>query len=288
MNDLQERVIELPPRRVINERFRDIVRAAEAWIESIPGHLGEDPFPLKHTFAEGVYIRELFIPKGYFLVGKLHRDSYASFILSGDMSVLTEEGVRRVKGPCWNVAPEGIKRFGFSHEDTVWVTVHPNPENITDIDILEDRIHAKDYDDLPQIIDAHKCVEVKSFMKEVLFDVDKFRELTKEIFAHEKDGFWSDWTKEQQDLYISGDWEAFSRSRGYTEQEIDALGQWINMKESAEQFGLNPLEDILDLSIAVAEKNSRKDKNGEILLSSHVPSSKKIAYIKGEKLCQIQ
>jgi hypothetical protein len=275
-------------RPVVRVDVRKAIMAIEAKIKSMPGALGEDPFPLKHLFAEGVYIREVTIPKGYFVVGKLHKDSYANFILSGDMSVLTEEGIKRVKGPSWTVAPAGTKRFGYSHEDTVWATVHANPENIKDIDKLESMIHAESYEELPAVID---CPELEAFTQEVIgsdntpFNVEVFRAVTANVFSHEKEGFWSDWTKEQQELYMSGDWEAFSRARGYTEEEILDLRLWIHMKEDAESRGINALALVKDLLNASAINNIMKDTNGEIMLSSHIPSSKKTPY-QQEEPCQ--
>ena len=59
------------------------------------------------------------------------------------------------------------------------------------------------------------------------------------------------WTKEQQDLYMSGDWEAFSKSRGYTKEEIANLKSWIKMKEDGEKQRWAPLEIINDLNVEV-------------------------------------
>jgi hypothetical protein len=283
--DIKELVeVKEGPRKVVSINIRKAIMAIEAKIKSLPGSLGEDPFPLAHSFAEGVYIREIKIPKGYFVVGKLHRDSYTSFIVSGDMSVLTEDGVKRVKGPSWSIAPAGTKRFGYSHEDTVWVTVHANPSNLRDIPTLERIIHAEGYEDLPQIIEANECKGIMDeavHVEEMPFEVEIFRAVTKNILDNEKEGFWSDWTKEQQDLYMSGDWEAFSRSRGYSEEQIADLRLWIYMKESAEAVGINALATIKDLLNASALKNILKDEKGEIMLSSHIPSSKKIPYEQG-------
>lgn len=285
MIDIAEKkhlIKEFPQRQIPSLRFRKLIYAIEDKIKSMPASLGKDPFPLVHSFAEGVYIREVTIPKGYLCVGALHKHNYLNCIMSGEMSILTEEGIKRIKGPCWNVAPNGTKRFGYSHETTVWVTVHPNPGNLRDIEKLEELIHAKDYDDLPdKVIDVEECGELNSFIKSVTeetFNVERFRELTKIIYAHEKEGFWSDWTKEQQSIYMSGDWEAFSRSRGYTEEEINDLRSWIEMLEEGEKNGFSPLETIRDLSIECALRNIAKDTRGEILLSSHIPSNKKIPY----------
>lgn len=285
-----EEIILAPPHPPVNMKYRKLIVAIEDKIMSMPGAIIGNNFPLKHVFAEGIYMRELTIPKGMFVVGELHKHSYVNCFLSGDMTILTEKGVKRVKGPISIISPAETKRFGYSHTDVVWVTVHPNPTNSTDIRKLEKEIHAENYDDLPiKVINADN--EASSVANEVFhrfinhisiiekwYDEKVFRTLTRRIFNHEKPGFWSDWTEEQQKLYMSGDWEAFSISRGYTEEEIADLKLWISMREEGERLGFAPLEAIKDLSAAVAIKNIAMDKKGEILKSSHIPSSSKIPY----------
>jgi hypothetical protein len=91
----------------------------------------------RHHLAPGMYCRELFIPAGACLTGKIHRTSHINIIAQGDISVLTEHGVRRFKAPCVLVSSAGIKRVGFAHADTTWITVHANPADETDLDQLE-------------------------------------------------------------------------------------------------------------------------------------------------------
>lgn len=273
------RDITLSPKREIDTGYWNAIKIIEAKIMAHPMSTGPDPFPLKHSFAEGVYIREIQMPKGYFAVGRLHKDSYLNIILKGDIMMLTEEGYKRVTGPCSIISPPGTKRFGLVLEDTIWITVHANPHNITDIDVLEEMIHDYDNDGPIDLRDIY--ADRETIMLDLVknsFDVDKFRNLTKEIYDHEKPGFWSDWTEEQQEIYMSGDWEAFSRSRGYTEEEIDTLREWIEMKEFAEQLGLEPLICISDIVNECVKKNLELDVKGEILKSSHIPSSKKEPY----------
>jgi len=107
-----------------------------------------------------------------------------------------------------------------------------------------------------------------------MFDIDTFRELTKEVISAEKEGFWSDWTKEQQWLYKFSDWESFSKSRGYNEKEIEQFKQWLKIIDEAHNQGINALEFISDLVLEAANKNIQKDKNEEILKSSHLPKIK--------------
>jgi hypothetical protein len=278
------------PKPVINLKIRKAISLIESKLKLIPDSLGEDPFPLEHSFAEGIYIRKIFIPKGYWLIGKIHKHSYINFVESGDISVLTESGMSRIKAPCTIHSPSGTKRFGYSHLDTVWVTVHSNPTNEKSIKKLKEKLYTSDYselgcaniefpvdgnDDHPML---NEFIEKTIEIERDLYDFNRFRKLTKEIYDHEKYGFWSDWSNEQQEIYMSGDWELFSRSRGYTEDEIDTLREWIEMKEDGERLNLNPLESVLDLSLEHSSKNIENDTKGEIMLSSHIPTISKFPY----------
>lgn len=276
-------VVSRPKASVVDNDYLRLAYNLENIIKATDGALGKDPFPLKHSFAEGVYIRELHIKKGHLCVGALHKDSYTNIILSGDMSVVTEDGFKRVSGPSYSIAPEMTKRFGYAHADTVWLTVHPNPTNSEDIDWLESQLHIENYElpDADGEYDAHTIFdEFVDYAIEIdgSFNMERFRELTKSLHTKEKVGFWSDWTKEQQEAYISGDWERFSKVRGYEDEDIEELREWIDMYEAAISFGINPLEHTMDILIRSTGKNILLDTKGEIMKSSHLPTSKKLKY----------
>lgn len=130
------------------ENARRKIAVLEAVMKQIDGHLGEDPFPLKHTFTPGIYCREILAPKGMLIITKLHKTEHPVFMLKGEVSILTEDGVKRLKAPCMIISPVGAKRVVYIHEDTVWINVHANPEDITDLKVLEDRLIAKNYAEL--------------------------------------------------------------------------------------------------------------------------------------------
>jgi len=88
-----------------------------------------------HYFAEGLYAREIFIPKGCLLTGRIHRAEHLNIVSQGVITVWTEEGMKRVAAPFTMVSRPGTKRVGLAHEDTVWTTVHATRE--TDIETLE-------------------------------------------------------------------------------------------------------------------------------------------------------
>jgi hypothetical protein len=110
--------------------------------------------PTTHHFAKGTYAREIFIPKGTLLTGKIHKTEHLNIISQGDISVLTEHGPKRIKAPFTMVSPPGTKRVGFAHEDTVWTTIHGTEE--TELDKLEEHLIATDYDDGLGIIELTK------------------------------------------------------------------------------------------------------------------------------------
>lgn len=112
--------------------------ALEAEVAKLP----QVELPLEHHFADGVYVRTMFIPKGTCLTGKVHRHDCVN-IVHGDISVATENGARRITAlgaPQRFTSPAGTKRAGYAHEDTYWTTVHANPKNQQDLKALEDEL----------------------------------------------------------------------------------------------------------------------------------------------------
>lgn len=126
------------------------VRSVLARLEFHLSGFEQTECPLKHIFAPGVYAREIFIPKGTLVVGKIHKHDHLNFISVGDVTVFTKDGCERIKAPRTMVSTSGTKRAVYTHEDTVWTTVHIT--NQTDLAKIEDEIIAKSYDELPALI----------------------------------------------------------------------------------------------------------------------------------------
>jgi hypothetical protein len=87
------------------------------------GKLYEVKIEPVHYFAGGLYAREITIPKGTCLTGKIHLFEHLNIISKGDISVMTDEGIKRIVAPATIVSKPGIKRVGYAHEDTVWTTI---------------------------------------------------------------------------------------------------------------------------------------------------------------------
>lgn len=132
-----------------------ILQFEQALVGVAGSFVGEsEDFPVVHQFAEGMYIRSLHIPKGGCITGKIHRFSHPSFLMKGEISIVSESGgVQRLKAPCVVIAPPGTKRVGYAHEDTIWTTCHATKE--TDLKRIEDEVIAPSFEEFERGLLCH-------------------------------------------------------------------------------------------------------------------------------------
>src|ERR1700744_4893505 len=116
-----------------NVGIRAKVFQAEALMKEMPSaiHLTK----LFHYFAPGLYARELHIPAGMTLTGKIHKYPQLNILSKGRISVLTEDGVKEVEAPFTVVSPAGTKRIAYAHTNCVWTTILPT--DLSDPDLIE-------------------------------------------------------------------------------------------------------------------------------------------------------
>ena len=120
------------------------IRTLERTLVKLPGAfmVGDNEFvQTRHFFAPGVYVRQLTRKKGVLIVGKMHREACVTILLSGELLVSSSTddvpaGTIVSAGAVW-VSKPGTKRATFALEDSVLITVHPNPTNTQDLDKLE-------------------------------------------------------------------------------------------------------------------------------------------------------
>ena len=112
--------------------------------------------PLEHIFADGLYARQLTIPKNCVLTGAIHKREHINIVLKGEITVATDEGVRRIRAPAVIVSKPGTKRAGFAHEETIWLTVHAcEAKDATEAEAL---LVTNDYADYERFLEAQKCL----------------------------------------------------------------------------------------------------------------------------------
>ena len=125
-----------------------ILRLQDFLQNEMPDSVKINP-PVKHYFAKGVYAREMLIPKGTLIVGKIHKHDHLNIISYGRCEVATDEKIQMLEGPLTFTSPVGVKRVVLAHEDTLWTTIHVTSE--TDLDASEKETIAESYDEIPMI-----------------------------------------------------------------------------------------------------------------------------------------
>ena len=133
------------------KEFRENIATIEdAIIESSDGVSGDylqETNPVKHTFAGGCYVREIHNPAHELIITKIHKKEHPFFLMKGEMSILTEEGIQHIKAPYQGVTKPGTKRAIYTHEECVFVTVHATSS--TNIEEIEEEVVCTKYEDLP-------------------------------------------------------------------------------------------------------------------------------------------
>lgn len=123
---------------------------------SIVTHQDSLLFPLKHTFADGIYVRQMSMNADTVVVGAIHKHLHVWFLLTGNISVVTKDGLEDYVAPCYVVATPGTKRVIYANEDSIFVNIHKNPTNSQDIEFLEKEIVAKDIKEYEEYINKNK------------------------------------------------------------------------------------------------------------------------------------
>lgn len=118
-----------------------------------------DQFPLTHHFAPGVYAREMFLPSGHTVIGKIHKHAHLNFLMKGVVRVSTEDGSKELTAPCVFTSYAGTKRAVYIKEDAIWVTVHVTEE--TDLDEIENEIIAKTFEEFDADTNKRKTKNIK-------------------------------------------------------------------------------------------------------------------------------
>ena len=132
----------------VNEAIRHKVMALEEVINKEFGgnENVDDVAPVNHYHCKGNYAREVFIPAGTCVVGKIHKHEHINVLSKGRCLVVTEAGREVLEAPLTFISSAGIKRAVYAYTDTVWTTVHPTESS--DLEEIEDEVIAKSYDDL--------------------------------------------------------------------------------------------------------------------------------------------
>ena len=98
--------------------------------------------PLVHRFTKGMYIREIFIPKGTLLTSMKHKTEHPFVISKGEIAVMSANENKVIyKAPFTGITKPQTRRVLYAIEDTIWTTFHVTDKtNIDEIgaELLEE------------------------------------------------------------------------------------------------------------------------------------------------------
>lgn len=130
---------------------RERIKLIEKKIEELPdARYGDDCAPLRHVFGDGLYIREITMPKGMIITSKIHKYEHPFFVMTGECTIMTDEKLIRIKAPYWGITKPGTKRVLYMHEETVWATVHAT--ELKDPKEIVEQISVLDFSELEEEI----------------------------------------------------------------------------------------------------------------------------------------
>jgi len=113
--------------------------------------------PLRHSFVDGMYMREIFIPKNTIIVGAVHKHECFNVCSQGAMIILDSDGnTFEVQAPFQAVSLPGIMKLGIATEDVIWTNVFKvESDNVEDV---EKEIAFSDIETLKLIDPEHQFI----------------------------------------------------------------------------------------------------------------------------------
>lgn len=128
----------------------NILKAKEDYItseileEAIKKHEGFKELHLDthHHFSNGLYVRQLDIPKGIVIVGKRHRESTLNILAKGSMVIIDGNSNFTITAPYTFTSEPYSKKSAYALEDCSFINVH-----ITDsknVDEIEEKVIISD------------------------------------------------------------------------------------------------------------------------------------------------
>ena len=134
----------------MNLPAQNAIMALEVEMNDHPDRILEDGRKIEletiHHFAPGLYARELRIPAGVLLTGKIHKTEHLNILAKGRIEISNMGESKEMIAPQIFVSPPGTKRAGYAHEDCVWITIHPTEE--MDMIKLEQDLVTNSFDEI--------------------------------------------------------------------------------------------------------------------------------------------
>lgn len=126
--------------------IKSFIAQVETLAKQAAEKVGVAQVPITHHFSKDIYAREMKMKPGELVVGKIHRFEQLNIISEGEVSILSIDGLLRVKAPYTFVGSVGAKRLIYAHTNVTWTVIHGTAER--DLIKIEETFIAKNYEDV--------------------------------------------------------------------------------------------------------------------------------------------
>ena len=104
--------------------------------------VNNEEFPIKHNFSDQLYMREMRMKAGTFVVSAMHHTDHFWFLMTGRILVTTDGETIEHIAPCFEKSIKGAKRLIMCSEDCIFINIHKNPSNTRDLDEIENKLYS--------------------------------------------------------------------------------------------------------------------------------------------------
>jgi hypothetical protein len=98
--------------------------------------------PVEHRFEDGWYVRTMRLPEGVVFIGRPHIHGHIIKLIEGKVGVMTPDGDHYHEAPDQMHTAPGYQMVLLTRSPVIGETWHPNPDELRDVQVLEDSIFA--------------------------------------------------------------------------------------------------------------------------------------------------
>jgi len=111
-------------------KCRTLFDKLESELKKLP-QLTDEDYQLKEYYSGGLYCRQITIPAGALITGRIYKFDHIEMMVSGEITIISADGPKNTYEG-FNVisAKSGKRQAGLAISDTVWMTVNQVPENV--------------------------------------------------------------------------------------------------------------------------------------------------------------